>query len=304
MVDFGSVERCAAGFRVRATEAFWQLVVPGVGAGPARAFSPDASALVVWLVQELAAQGPVGLLPPGFDPLCGNRSKLKGGCPQALLVGCWPRPDYRGRWQLEWYLEQHCKQHAAGCKVGLLVCGYWRHREAGSWLYCRYASVLDPSKSKPPMQFVDAVRVCSHRQHFSKRRLTGISRAAVERTYIEGGCSAKPQQLVHSQLAASVQRCRPDMAISEEQAEMLIKQAAVFRHAARQGDSEWQLLEKAAAALPLAAKDDGHDGSAYFNRGAAAYLQGMDRGFYFQIHCFLACAMLHRAGVYVAYCRA
>ena len=106
------------------------------------------------------------------------------------------------------------------------------------------------------MQFLNAVRVCSHNQHLSKRRLTGISRAIVERSYVEGGCSTKPQQLVHSQLAASVQRRRPDMAIYQEQAEMLIKhiQPALFRLAAWQGDSEWQLLEKPAATLLLAAK--------------------------------------------------
>lgn len=82
---------------------------------------------MLWLVQEVAAQGPAGMLPAGFVPLCGRRQKLTGGSAQALLPDGWPRQNACGRWPLEWYVEQHCMQYSVGCSAALWIGGFWRH---------------------------------------------------------------------------------------------------------------------------------------------------------------------------------
>lgn len=98
--------------------------------------------------------------------------------------------------------------------------------------------------------------VCSHSPQFVTRHLPCVSRAVIERSYLDGGCSAAPQQLVHDQLAVSMQHSRPDLVVSGEQMEMLAKraQAAVFRPTAQRGDSEWLLLRDAANRLSVASE--------------------------------------------------
>ena len=132
VVDFSSLRCCPSGFAVPVADALVEQVVPSDTGG----WGEQAKDVISFLLWEMSAQGPDGLLPAGFDPLMGLKRRRKGGSARALLSDGWPRPHADGRWPLEWYAEQRCKQHAAaGCSAAVWVGGFHRHRQAGNWVY-------------------------------------------------------------------------------------------------------------------------------------------------------------------------
>jgi hypothetical protein len=182
---------------------------------------------------------------------------LKVWSAQALLSDGWPRPNGSGRWPLEWSIEQYCKQNAVGCTAAVWIGGSYHHRLEIGWVYVQYARKQPRiAKQLQPIGVARAVPDCNHSSRFVVRHLTGVGCAVIEHSYVEGGCRAAPQQMVHVQLAASLERQRADFKVSQKQVQKLFKQvqAAVCRPAAQCSDSAWQRLHAAAASLAAASQ--------------------------------------------------